>query len=129
MPFFQQLSTDDFCTAIFEIMTPSFVKMMDLTVSRVQGYSRVEQSLRDMTATYKASGKVSKWDCFRAEPLPYLNVSDAEWRHECLGEWDAFCKSRVRYHDIDGNHFACVKKPAIERLQVVVRRALEGRGI
>ena len=102
---------------------------MDLTLSRVRAYARVETSLRGMTATYQPTGSVSKWDCFVARPQAHFNASHEEWRTVRMGAWSKFCRSEVQYYDLDGDHWSCVRPPGIDRLQQQINRALEARGI
>lgn len=127
----EQLPDEDFYEVFFHLLNPEIVDNMHLSVSRVQSYARVEDSMREMTAPYLPVGSVSKWDCFRASPSPHFNVaSDTEWRSVHLGRWDdGYCRSQVRYHDLEGDHLLCVRPPNVDRFQLVLNRALAARGI
>lgn len=125
----EQLSDEDFYEDLFGLINNDIVDSMLLTASRIQAYARVEDSIRDMTAPYRPTGSVSKWDCFRASPSPHFNASDTEWRTERLVAWDGFCRSQVRYHDLEGDHLLCVRGPCLDRFQTEVNRALTARGI
>lgn len=111
------------------MLSPELVESMDLTLPRLQGYVRVENSCREMSATYEPTGSASKWDCFRADPQAHFHVSDEEWRTVRLGAWSKFCRSEVQYYDIDGHHSNCMRQPHLDRLQQQINRALEARGI
>lgn len=102
---------------------------LDLTVKRAKAYGRILASSKDMMETYRPTGSVSKWDCFRASPELHWNVSDEEWRTVRLGAWSRFCRSEVQYYDLDGDHSSCIRKPYIDSLQRQINRALAARGI
>lgn len=102
------LEDEAFYDALFNKFAPGFAETMDLTPSRLRAYGRVEDSIRLMTGTYDPSGSVSKYDCFRASPLPYFNMSKETRHTQALGLWSDFCQSEVRWHDMEGDHYTCV---------------------
>lgn len=50
---------DNFYEVFFCLLKSEIVDSMQLTVSRVQAYGRVENSMRDMTVPYRPTGSVS----------------------------------------------------------------------
>ena len=125
------MDDENFYGAFFAKLPPGFAEAMDLTLSRLRAYGRVEDSIRRMARSYKARGCVSKYDCFRAcgDPLPYVNMTKETWHREALGQWSEFCESEVGWYDIEGTHPDCVRGPNVDALQRQVNRALEARGV
>ena len=86
--------------------------------------------MRLITSVYEPSGRVSKFDMFRADPMPHFNATPEVWRNEVLGAWNQYSDTPVAFHDVIGTHISVIKEEAcIESLQVAVNRALEARGI
>ena len=123
------MADEDFYHALFSKFTPEFAATMDITPSRLAAYGRVEDSLRQITSTYDPSGYVSKYDSFRADPMPHFEATPAQWREEVLASWAEYSQSQVRYHDIDGNHSTALKEPHLSSVQKKVNEALAARGI
>lgn len=111
------------------MLKPEVIDALRLTVSRLQGYARVENSLREIAVSYQASGTISKWDCFCSSPDDNFKVSEEEWRSVRLAAWSKFCRSEVQYHDIEGDHLSCVRPPLIEGLAGHINKVLTARGI
>ena len=99
------------------MLSPELVESIDLTLSRSQGYARVEKSCREMSVTYQPTGSTSIWDCFRADPQAHFGVSDEGWQTVQLAAWSKFCRSEVQYYDFDGNHSNCTWHSLLDRLQ------------
>lgn len=85
--------------------------------------------MRTMATTYRSSGSIANYDCFCAHPMPHFKVSPDEWRNDVLGSWKGFCRSEVRYYDIDGNHSTALKEPHLNTAQRKINEALVARGI
>ncbi|MCJ1245911.1 hypothetical protein MMC30_003115 [Trapelia coarctata] len=123
------MSDEDFYHALFSKFSPEFAATMDITPSRLAAYRRVEDSLRQITSTYDPSGCVSKYDSFRADPMPHFEATPTQWREVVLASWAEYSQSEVRYHDIDGNHSTALKEPHLSSMQMKLNEALAARGI
>ena len=127
--YYWQLSDEDFFHELYTKFPADFIEAMDITPSRLAALGRVENAMRLLANSYVPSGSISKYDCFCADPMPHFNATPEEWRKDVLGAWKDYCRSDVRYHDIDGNHSTALKEPHLDSAQRKINAAMTARGI
>lgn len=124
------LTDEEFYAVLYTKFSPEFIENMDLSVTRLQAFGRVEDCMRQIAAKYDPAGKVATLDIFCADPMPHFGATPEAWRSDVLGQWKNFVQdSNVKFHQVQGTHISLIKEPHIHDFQRVVNEALEGRGI
>lgn len=98
-----------------------------LTHNKISSWRRIFLNTTHMLLTYRAEGKVSRYDVFHVPPLDRRLWSDEEWA-ELIHEWDQY-GGEVKYHQVTGNHFTVLNHPHLEVFQRSLNRALADAGI
>lgn len=133
---------DKFTAAIFARFPDGTLENVDLTVSKVDTWQRINKNMQEITGKYLPVGKVSKYDVFWVPPLPQYECSEEEWRHDWLSKWknhvtgasqsdvdNEDSEGTLRYHRVEGTHFTVLRPENIDIFQSALNKALEMRGI
>nr|ANM86617.1 putative non-ribosomal peptide synthetase [Cladonia uncialis subsp. uncialis]AUW30760.1 putative NRPS [Cladonia uncialis subsp. uncialis] len=118
---------EDFYYRICQDFDSGTLEDAGLTHSKIESWRRIFLNTCSMLLTYRAEGKVRRYDVFHVPPLDRRLWSDDEWA-KLIREWDQYGDS-VKYHQVTGNHFTVLNHPHLEVFQRSLNRALADAGI
>lgn len=138
----EKVADKDFTKEIFARFPDGTLENLDLTVSKVEAWQRINDNMQTITRTYKPSGSVSKYDLFWVPPLPQYNCTEQQWRCDWLAKWKDHVtgaqqsdvekeesEGPLRYHPVEGTHFTILRPENIEVFQKALNSALQARGV
>ncbi|KAH7398623.1 putative non-ribosomal peptide synthase-like protein [Phaeosphaeria sp. MPI-PUGE-AT-0046c] len=133
---------EKFTGEIFRRFPDGTLENLDLTVSKVEAWQRINDNMQAITRSYVPTGSVSKYDLFWVPPLPQYDCTDQEWRHDWLAKWEKYVTNAkhcdvendgsegpLRYHRVEGTHFTILRPENIEVFQKALNAALQVRGV
>ncbi|KXX78440.1 Polyketide synthase PksJ [Madurella mycetomatis] len=71
-------------------------------------WADVAHDLQDMAVDYELTGSVGLLDVFHAEPLRAVAPSRDEWVRSQLSQWQHFCRTDPRLHEVGAEHYTMV---------------------
>ncbi|KAH4718502.1 hypothetical protein HBH78_027030 [Parastagonospora nodorum] len=138
----ETVADKDFTKEIFARFPDGTLENLDLSVSKVEAWQRINDNMQTITRTYKPRGSVSKYDIFWVPPLPQYNCTEQQWRSDWLAKWkdhvtaaqqsdvdNEESEGPLRYHPVEGTHFTILRPENIEVFQKALNAALQARGV
>ncbi|KAK0621888.1 hypothetical protein B0T17DRAFT_642186 [Bombardia bombarda] len=106
-------------------------RMLELGLGEEGLYRWVEVAfgLQSMAVEYEPSGAVAQMDVFHAIPLKVAAKSRQEWVEVHLSKWNDFCKSEVRFHEVQGAHYTMIGPDYVESFANTLKAVLKARDV
>ena len=125
----QKLSRQDGLSHIVQIADPARMTELSLTPQALANWANLAFALQGIARDYEPSGSVAAIDVFYAVPLAAVAQSKAEWVNGPLSKWKDYCRTRPRFHDVDGAHYTMIGPAHVYQFQKKLKIALKLRGV
>lgn len=112
---------------VLEIAAPARVADLSLTAQALENWAGLAHGLQGMARDYEPSGSVAAVDVFYCQPLSIVAATKEEWLQDHLSKWADFCRTRPRFHAVEGSHYTIIGQTHVFGFQKVLKQALKAR--
>ena len=114
---------------VIRVAAPARMAELSLTPDALAKWTGVAFSLQSIARDYEPGGMVEAMDVFYCVPLAAVSASKEEWLEGHLSRWKGFCRSEVRFHEVEGAHYTMIGPEFVGGFQKTLRAALKARGV